>query len=82
MPGLATKAAPLFFQSGRGVKPMVNSLISTAIREARGDNLNYHGAPLVQALAIPERLDELTDIGNFFMVSQRVWLDGCGKNGK
>ena len=55
--------------------------VSNAIREARGDNLRYHGAPLVQALAVPERFDELTDIGNFLMVSQRVWLEGCGKNG-
>lgn len=55
--------------------------VSANIRKARADNSNYHGVSLAQPLATPERFDELTDIGNFFIVSQRVWLDGCGVDG-
>jgi hypothetical protein len=55
--------------------------ISTNISKAKGDNSNYHGVSLLQPLATPERFDELTDIGNFMIVSQRVWLVGCGVNG-
>lgn len=55
--------------------------VSSAIHKARDSKANYHGAALVEPLATPERFDELTDIGNFFMVSQRVWLDACGEAG-
>ena len=55
--------------------------ISHAIKEARNNKSNYWGAPIQQPLATPERFDELTDIGNFFVASQRVWLDGCGASG-
>ena len=41
----------------------------------------YWGVAIKQPLATPERFDELTDIGNFFMASQAIWLDGCGEKG-
>ncbi|MBK8326530.1 MAG: hypothetical protein IPL02_05650 [Moraxellaceae bacterium] len=34
-----------------------------------------------QPLANSERFDQLTDIGNFYQATQRLWLDGCGKEG-
>lgn len=41
----------------------------------------YQGVPLRQPLAMPERFDQLTDMGNFLPVTQRLWLDGCGEKG-
>lgn len=55
--------------------------VSTAIRDARSSDQPYRSAPIKQPLAAAERFDELTDIGNFYIVSQRVWLDACGENG-
>jgi len=55
--------------------------VSSTIEKVRGNTTVYQGAPIAQPLATPERFDELTDIGSFFMVSQRVWLDGCGEKG-
>lgn len=55
--------------------------IAHAIKEARKGANDYWNAPIQQTLATPERFDELTDIGNFFVASQRVWLDGCGEAG-
>ncbi len=55
--------------------------VSSAIRQARGGMEPYFGAPIEQALAVSERFDELTDIGNFYVVSQHLWLDGCGEQG-
>lgn len=55
--------------------------VSATIEKIRADTTAYQGAPIVQPLATPERFDELTDIGNFFVVSQRVWLDACGEKG-
>ncbi|MGH8517402.1 MAG: hypothetical protein ACREUE_08070 [Panacagrimonas sp.] len=34
-----------------------------------------------QPLSSPERIDELTDVGNFINATQRSWLDGCGAAG-
>lgn len=55
--------------------------VSSAIAEARGSSDPYFGVPIEQPLAVPERFDELTDVGNFYEVSQRLWLDGCGDEG-
>jgi hypothetical protein len=55
--------------------------IAHAIKDARNNASHYWGAPIQQTLATPERFDELTDVGNFFVASQRVWLDGCGEAG-
>lgn len=38
---------------------------------------SYLGFPLAVPLAVPERYDELTDIGNFIVASQKLWLDQC-----
>lgn len=55
--------------------------IAHAIQEAQKGQTHYWDAPIKQTLATPERFDELTDVGNFFVVSQRVWLDACGEEG-
>lgn len=49
-----------------------------AIAAARGSDAPYQGVALQQPLSQSERFDQLTDIGNFYLVSQRLWLDGCG----
>lgn len=71
--------APIFSQ-----RPWqeTNGQLSVAkrIEAARGKDA-YHGVAIEQPLAIPERYDELTDVGNFHVASQRVWLDACGEKG-
>lgn len=54
--------------------------IAQRIVEARGAD-PYLGVPPQSALAMPERFDELTDIGSFAVATQRIWLDGCGEAG-
>ena len=54
---------------------------AAAIAVARGSQEAYHGVALQQPLASSERFDQLTDIGNFYQATQRLWLDGCGKEG-
>ena len=54
--------------------------IATRIVAARGDQ-PYLAVDPVQPLSSPERIDELTDVGNFINTTQRVWLDGCGVDG-
>ncbi|MGQ0530733.1 MAG: hypothetical protein ACT4PG_13195, partial [Panacagrimonas sp.] len=54
--------------------------IARRIVDARGDAPYLAVAP-VQPLSVPERIDELTDVGNFINVTQRIWLDGCGAQG-
>ena len=56
--------------------------VSTAIRQARSSDEPYFGVSVEQPLAVPERIDALTDIGNFYVVTQRLWLDGCGEQGE
>lgn len=60
-----------------------NGQLATAalIKQARGTSEPYFGVALEQPLAKPERIDELTDVGNFYVASQRLWLDGCGETG-
>jgi hypothetical protein len=53
--------------------------IAGHIVAARGD-ADYLGVPPQTALGMPERFDELTDIGSFVVTTQRIWLDGCGDN--
>jgi hypothetical protein len=55
--------------------------IADAIRAARGNDKPYLSLAISNALASPDRFDQLTDEGNFINVTQRVWLDGCGLNG-
>lgn len=54
--------------------------IASKIVAARGD-APYLAVETTQPLSVPERIDELTDVGNFVTVTQRVWLDGCGETG-
>lgn len=51
-----------------------------AIEAARG-NAPYQGVAVRQPLSVPERFDQLTDVGNFLKATQRIWLDGCGEQG-
>lgn len=39
---------------------------------------HYLGFPTAVPLATPERYDELTDVGNFIVAAQKLWLDRCG----
>lgn len=54
--------------------------IAERIAGARGPQ-PYLSVPVEVPLAAPERVDELTDVGNFIHVTQRIWLDGCGADG-
>ena len=55
--------------------------IATAIRAARKSDVPYLDVPLNNALAVPERFDELAEIGNFIVATQQTWIDGCGADG-
>lgn len=46
------------------------------IAEAQGGK-PYLGFAASVPLAVPERYDELTDVGNFIAASQKLWLDQC-----
>ncbi|PTQ91321.1 hypothetical protein [Agitococcus lubricus] len=54
---------------------------AAAIAVARKSQQAYQSVALQQPLAHSERFDQLTDIGNFYQVTQRLWLDGCGADG-
>lgn len=73
--------APIFSQrpwaetnaSEKTVEAIVNA------RKAAGlDTTHYLGFPIRVGLGVPERFDELTDVGNFFAATQKLWLDACG----
>ncbi len=55
--------------------------IASKLAQARQSEMPYLDLPLMNTLAAPERFDQLTDVGNFFPVAQRAWLDGCGETG-
>lgn len=46
------------------------------IAEAQGRK-PYRGFASSVPLAVPERYDELTDVGNFIAAAQKLWLDQC-----
>lgn len=54
--------------------------IARRVVEARGAKPYLAVAPELP-LSAPERIDELTDVGNFINATQRSWLDGCGADG-
>lgn len=54
--------------------------ILTARKAAGLDAEHYLGFPVKVGLGVPERFDELTDVGNFFAATQKLWLDACGNN--
>lgn len=51
--------------------------IARRVIAARGAEPYLAVAPELP-LSAPERIDELTDVGNFINATQRSWLDGCG----
>lgn len=51
---------------------------AAAISAARGDGQPYLGVPLANPLGVPERFDQLTDVGGFIPATQRLWIDACG----
>ncbi len=52
--------------------------IAAKLHEVRGNELAYLGIPLSVPLAVPERIDELAEVGNFIVVTQKIWIDACG----
>lgn len=59
-------------------QPETAARIAEARAAAGLDPARYLTAPTANLLSVPERFDELTDIGNFIPTLQRIWLDGCG----
>lgn len=53
-----------------------NPQVAEGIAEATAEG--YAGVPASVPLAQPERIDELTDVGNAIPVTQAMWIDGCG----
>lgn len=51
---------------------------AAAIQAARGDAQPYLDVPLANPLGVPERFDQLTDVGGFIPATQRLWIDACG----
>lgn len=51
---------------------------AAAIRAARGNDQPYLDVPLSNPLSVPERFDQLTDVGGFVPATQRIWIDACG----
>lgn len=54
---------------------------ANAIAEARKSREPYESIPIQQPLSFPERFDQLTDVGNFYYGTQRLWMDACGEKG-
>ena len=67
-------ATPIF-----SVRPWseTNGQPETAARIAAAVGPSYLNFPTSVPLAIPERYDELTDVGNFIVTAQKLWLDQC-----
>ena len=51
--------------------------IAAKIREARNNDQPYLGAPISNPIGVPERIDELAEVGSFLVATQRAWIDGC-----
>jgi hypothetical protein len=68
-------AAPIFPQrpwNETNAQPEIAARIAAARNGA-----DYLGVPAQVPLAMPERFDELTDVGAFTVALQRLWIDGC-----
>ncbi len=67
-------ATPIF-----SVRPWseTNGQPETAARITAAAGARYLGFPTAVPLATPERYDELTDVGNFIVAAQKLWLDQC-----
>ncbi len=74
-------AAPIFPQRPWN-ETNASSDTAADIKQARSTSGlpsdQYFGLPTSIGLDKPERFDELTDVGNFFVATQKLWLDGCG----
>lgn len=53
--------------------------IAAKIREARNSDQPYLAASISNPLGVPERIDELAEVGNFLVTTQRAWIDGCAE---
>lgn len=51
--------------------------IAAKLREARGSDMAYLGVPMSIPLSVPERIDELAEVGNFIVATQKIWVDAC-----
>jgi mono/diheme cytochrome c family protein len=74
-------AAPIFPQrpwNETNGQPQTAAKIVEARSAAGFNRERYLTAPIDNPLSAPERFDELTDIGAFIPVTQRIWIDGCG----
>lgn len=67
-------ATPIF-----SVRPWneTNGQPETAARITAAVGARYLNFPSSVPLATPERYDELTDVGNFIVTAQKLWLDQC-----
>lgn len=71
-------AAPIFPQrpwNETNAQPEIAARI-----DAARDGAAYLGVPVQVPLAMPERFDELTDVGAFTVALQRLWIDGCAED--
>lgn len=59
-------------------EPATANAIADARKMAGLDPAHYLGFAIASPLSAPERFQDLVDTGEFLMVTQRVWLDGCG----
>ncbi|WP_293392139.1 hypothetical protein [Nevskia sp.] len=50
---------------------------AAAIQAARGNDQPYLDVPPSNPLTVPERFDQLTDVGGFIPATQRIWIDAC-----
>ncbi len=51
--------------------------VTTHAKQRIGSD-SYHGLPVAGSLAIADRIDGFTDVGNSISTTQRIWIDGCG----
>jgi hypothetical protein len=71
-------AAPIFPQrpwNETNAQPEIAARIAAA-----RNGVDYLGVPAQVPLAMPERFDELTDVGAFTVALQRLWIDGCAED--
>ena len=52
--------------------------MAAKIAAARGSDAPYLGVPIMNPLGVPERFEELANVGGFVPATQRSWIDGCG----
>lgn len=77
-------AVPIFPQrpwNETNGQPQTTAKIVEARTAAGFNKERYLTAQVDAPLSSPERFDELTDIGMFVPVTQRIWIDGCGQDG-